>query len=163
MTVETRFTIGDKIYVIYVREETVSDVCGACEGTRTFEVLHRDGVLRKLHCAVCRGKGHLEVTASRPVLDVEKQVVQGLNVHVSRFGGAPMTEYLGKPSSQRDDPRFHERPGHLLPGLDNVSVRCGTYLPWCWATRVEAKEHAARWQGPLQAACAARFAKSGRR
>jgi hypothetical protein len=162
VTLETRFSVGDKLYVIYVREAAVCDVCGACEGAKTFPVTHADGVVRPLPCAICRGKGHLEATASRPVLDVEKQVVAGLNVHVSRFGGVPTVEYLGKMTTQRDNPTFREWTPRSIQALDG-SVRCGAYLSWCWATRAEAKAHAETWQGPLQEACAARFARSGRR
>lgn len=70
--------IGDYVYLHTTRNEKVQPVCGACEGAKVFDVLHRDGSTHQIPCAKCGGKGKLFMREEHLVVDVVRAQVVGI-------------------------------------------------------------------------------------
>lgn len=155
MKSETKYTIGDKLYVLVRRDARVSFVCGACEGAKTLSVKHADGVERLLPCGGCGGKGKLDDGKSVPVFDVKLFTVAGLRIEVGKTGvlndySEPRVTYFDRTGKLRDVveeqtgvPRF---PGRYSHGG-------ATYF---WPDKALATATAEAWTAAAQAAEAAR-------
>lgn len=156
--VDNLLAIGSFVYLHKTRNERVGLVCGACEGARVFEVLHKDHEIRALPCARCRGSGKLHTSKTLVVIDVVRAEVLGIRVDVGCvdghviFGSVGATKVLYRMKVGGSDNVYYVKAqGPSLAEATTMPKHYDSNMLY-WLDRKVAKDVADKYNAELQAA-----------
>jgi hypothetical protein len=156
--IDNLLAIGSFVYLHKIRKERVGLVCGACEGARMFEVLHKDHEIRALPCARCKGSGKLHTSKTLVVVDVVRAEVLGIRVdvgcvdgHAIFFSSAGATKVLYRMKVGGSDNVYYVKaPGPSLAEAAAVPKHYDNNMLY-WLDRKVAKDVADKYNAELQA------------